>query len=55
MERLSTSPLHGGDGLLGQLTENLEDEEESNITVAENMNAVAVVLLGGRVPIVACH
>lgn len=28
MESLSTSPLHGGDGLLGKLTENLEGEEE---------------------------
>lgn len=38
-ERRSTSPLHGADGLLGKLTENLEGEEESNITVAEDINA----------------
>lgn len=58
LERRSTSPLQGGDGSLGKLTENLEGEEESNIRVAEDMNAqrkIAVAPPGGRVPTVPCH
>lgn len=38
MERLSTSPLHGEDGLLGKLTENLEGEEEFKVITAKDVN-----------------
>lgn len=39
MERLSICPLHGGDGLPVNLTENLEAEEEFSIITAKDNNA----------------
>lgn len=38
MERLSTSPLHRGDGLLGKQTENLEAKEEFNIIMTKGIH-----------------